>query len=181
MKKCVLFVTLSLGLLFVGSTVVSAEEFAPLPSVQSVDLGSLSDEAIEHFESEGFSENDEYYTETIVQTPPKSNGVQARAVNVITLTAGTKKVDNTTGYTSYIITATQAPFTKINMKLNVGSVKSFTSNITPYKGTYGYSGGIYSFYSGKRGYQGYRLQAQYTTTWGSGSTSCSAGGMTIGK
>lgn len=185
LKKIIFLVSLGVFSLFSGSQMANANEIVSSTSIQNVeivDFDSLDEEAVQHFKDEGFNENDEYYTETIIQTPQDVNGKQARAaINVITLTASTKKVTNTQGYTSYIITATQAPFVSIDFSLSIGSVKTVSSSVRPYKGTYGYSGGIFANYTGKRGYQSFRLRAQYLTTWGAGSTSCSAGGLTIGK
>lgn len=69
----------------------------------------------------------------------------------------------------------------VNVVLLTASTKKVTSSVVPAKGAYGYSGGIYSNYTGKSGYQRFTLQCQYVTTWGAGSASCSAGGLTIGK
>lgn len=163
-------------LFFIGGSI---NVFADESSVQSESYDSLSEEAKQHFKNEGFGPENEYFTEVIEQTSPNRNS--RAAVNVVLLTASTKKVTNTQGYTSYIITSKYAPFLKLNMNLNIGSVKKVTSNVVPAKGAYGYSGGIYSNYTGKSGYQRFTLQCQYVTTWGAGSASCSAGGLTIGK
>lgn len=111
---------------------------------------------------------------------PQNGVVAIRSVNVIWYTASTKKINNTTGYTAYIITATKSGFYELNTKLTYGS-KSKKSSVLPYKSPKSYGGGIYFNYYGKKRYLACSASTQYWTRMGPGTASSKAGGVTLGK
>ena len=99
---------------------------------------------------------------------------------MLRLTASTKKISNTQGRTEYIITSPNSPMYRISTRLNLGNVQSYTQTVNLYNVT-GYSGGMYFTYTGKRNYYSVRLAMQVYNTFGVGSVSSTAGGLTIGK
>lgn len=195
MKKIFLTGVLSLGLFLGLSNVVNADTAIDL-SADSIDIeqsdsedseGSivsfdeLSDKEQEHFLKKGFDENDEYFTSKAYM--PADPDDLTQAINVIYITASTKKQDSRTAYTEYIITASKAGFLKLDCSLKMGNVKTVTSEVTPFNAPLAYSGGIYSFYNGSSKYMTYKLTIQYTTSYGTGgvgSQSVNAGGVTLG-
>ena len=59
-------------------------------------------------------------------------------------------------------------------------LKSYTQTVN-LANSYGYGGGMYFTFTGKRQYYSVKLAMQVYNTFGVGSVSCTAGGLTIGK
>lgn len=155
-------------------------------NTEEIEFSTLTAEEKTHFENEGFTDENEYFSSTIVQLPEPGTetGLPTRAaravLNVITIRASTKRENSTTGYTSYIITASKAPFLKLDTKITYGS-KSRSSSVIPYGKPYVYNGGVYFTNTGKATYYKCKVASQYTTSMGVGTAFCSAGSVTLGK
>ncbi|AEO05471.1 TPA: hypothetical protein PNM72_000224 [Listeria monocytogenes] len=144
---------------------------------KEVEFSSLSSTEKSYLESKGFSEEEEYQQTTIIETPFKA-GVMS--INAINLTASTKKVNATKGYTIYVITASKAGFLELNTQLTYGT-KRKTSSVIPHKAPKAYGGGIYFDYTGKKKYFACSVSTQYYTRMGIGTISAKAGGETLGR
>lgn len=189
MKKCVFFVSVVLGSLFLfndvsfandaGNELQEVNSAISVDAEDAIDFEDLTKEEADYFLSEGFDESDKYFSVVTVQSPLDSTGINARAVNVVKLTGSTQRVSNTQSRTEYIISASSAPFVRLNAGLNMGGKKTVRSSVN-INGAYIYRGGIYATYTGKRQYLAYTLNIQYTTTWGPGTTSKKVGGLMIG-
>ncbi|EHK9412261.1 hypothetical protein KCT31_002715 [Enterococcus faecalis] len=189
MKKCIFFVSVVLGSLFLFSDISFANEVSnELQEVNSaisvndedaISFEELTEEEADYFLSKGFTESDEYFSVVTVQSPLDSTGINARAVNVVKLTGSTQKVSNTQSRTEYIISASRAPFIKLDAGLDMGGKKTVRSSVN-INGAYVYKGGIYATYRGKSQYLAYTLNIQYKTTWGIGTASKKVGGLIIG-
>ncbi|EAF9641235.1 hypothetical protein A6I69_12615 [Listeria monocytogenes] len=153
-------------------TIVKADEVS-----EKVKFNSLPDEERTYLSSQGFSEEQEYQQTTIIEMPLKAG---VRSLNVINYTAGTKKVNATTGYTIYVITASKAGFLELNTQLTYGTSKK-RSTVVPYSAPKSYGGGIYFSYTGKKKYFACSAITQFWTRMGTGTASAKAGGVTLGK
>lgn len=136
----------------------------------------LTAEEQSYFKSKGFGEEDIFYTQNIEPKDPRARF----SANVLRLTASTKRVNNTMGRTEYIITSPNSAMYRISNRLSLGSAKSYTQTVKLYN-SYGYSGGMYFTFTGKRQYYSVKLSMQVYNTFGVGTVSCSAGGLTIGR
>ncbi|PTO34745.1 hypothetical protein [Enterococcus mundtii] len=180
MKKVLTIVLISLfG--FVGfelsSMVVNGEEIDFQTQEQVIPFHELTLDEQEYFKSKGFDSSDTFYT---TETVSDQDSKLRLSANVLRLTASTKKISNTQGRTEYIITSPNSPMYRISTRLNLGNVQSYTQTVNLYNVT-GYSGGMYFTYTGKRNYYSVRLAMQVYNTFGVGSVSSTAGGLTIGK
>ncbi|MBC1506494.1 hypothetical protein HCJ58_05825 [Listeria sp. FSL L7-1509] len=144
---------------------------------EEVEFSSLSGTEKSYLSSKGFSEEEEYQQTTIIKTPLKAG---LMSINAITLTASTKKVGATKGYTIYVITASKSGFLKLNSQLTYGT-KRTRSAVLPYKAPKSYGGGIYFDYTGKKKYLPCSVSTQYYTRMGMGTVSAKAGGVTLGR
>lgn len=181
MKKFIIIcATILLGFNFYFPTTTKAETNESSNTTNDkVEYNSLSKEEKDIFKEQGFDENNEYFQSVVVQPVAKNNLARFR-VNVIRLAGSTKKVNKTKGYTTYVITATTAGFSEINMRLDYGN-KHKTSSVLPYGRPRAYSGGIYFSHTGKKKYLRCKLVAQFYTSMGLGTDYSSAGGVTLGK
>ncbi|MBF2600763.1 hypothetical protein IA929_12205 [Listeria seeligeri] len=144
---------------------------------EEVEFSSLSNTEKSYLSSKGFSEEEEYEQTTIIETPLKAG---LMSINAITMTASTKKVGATKGYTIYVITASNSGFLELNTQLTYGT-KRKKSAVIPYKAPKSYGGGIYFDYTGKKKYLPCSVSIQYYTKKGIGTINSKAGGVTLGK
>jgi len=171
-----------LGFTVSGYNVKAEIDTQSQSTVVEKEFTDLSPDEQKYFQDKGFGEEDEYYTEYVVQELPSASDdiVNIRAANVLALTASTKRISNTQGRTEYILTSSNSPVTRINMQLSLGNVRNYTQTVNVYS-AYAYGGGMYFTYTGPRGYRGVRLTARVYNGFGAGSVSCGAGGLTIGR
>ncbi|WP_163652132.1 hypothetical protein [Listeria sp. PSOL-1] len=146
--------------------------------IQTKTFNELSEEEKNFFEKEGFNTNNEYYAAISIETP--INSISTRRINVVTCIASTKKINATTGYTTYILTASRAGFLDLNTRLYYGETYR-NSLVTPYNAPKIYARGIYFNYTSKKKYLPCRVTTQYYTSMGTGTVSSKAGGVTLGR
>jgi predicted RNA-binding protein with EMAP domain len=176
---------IGLTIIFSGSLLAKADSLDIVVDSASSIVNKTFDELTsveqDYFLSKGFDENDSYFsTITITQSDLSDSIINRAAANVLILTGSTKSVTNTQGRTEYIISSSNSRMSKVTVQLNLGNVKTYTSTVN-LSSAYAYGGGMYFTYTGSRGYRSVRLTAQVLNTFGYGSVSCSAGGLTIGK
>ncbi|MEI5995198.1 hypothetical protein [Candidatus Enterococcus mansonii] len=184
MKKLTLFIT-SFALTFSLNFSLEAKAESTTNEITTdqkneVDFSDLPENVKEHFYSDGFSENDDFYQTTIIQ-PADANSVakNQRLVNVLVLHAATRKIINTLAYTSYTLVSSNSAMYKANFSVTYRG-KRFNSNVN-IPNRYDYNGGVYITYSGSKGYGSVRVTAQVYNGFGSGTVTSSAGGVTLGK
>lgn len=185
LKKYLYTIIIGLTIIFSGSLFAKADSLDAVADTDSSTIVKTFDELTsveqEYFLSKGFDENDTYFSTITTTQPDLADGVMTRAAaNVLILTGSTKSVTNTQGRTEYIISSSNSRMSKVTVQLNLGSVKTYTQSVN-LSSAYAYGGGMYFTYTGSRGYRSVRLTAQVLNTFGYGSVSCSAGGLTIGK
>ena len=179
MKKLfsALFILL-FGFIGIGTSgnIVKASTMVEQTSEMAKTFSQLTPEEQSYFKSKGFSDKDTFYTQKIEPQDPKTRF----SANVLRLTASTKKITNTQGRTEYIITSPNSAMYRICTRLSLGSAKSYTQTVN-LANSYGYGGGMYFTFTWKRQYYSVKLAMQVYNTFGVGSVSCTAGGLTIGK
>ncbi len=145
---------------------------------KEVEFSSLSSTEKSYLESKGFSEEEEYQQTTIIETPFKA-GVMS--INAINLTASTKKVNATKGYTIYVITASKAGFLELNTQLTYGTKKKKHLQLSHIKLLKPMVEEFTLIIQERKKYFACSVSTQYYTRMGIGTISAKAGGETLGR